>query len=167
MNAAGRFLLLLVGASLAPVAAIAHARGIARNMPVDYAGATAAAPRARTQSAGAQYAQSGSTSAYDSIAVVDPANDATVFDNAGNVTVTVAVSPGLRGSAGDQIALILDGRVASVRDATRFKLSEIARGEHTLEAQIVDRGGTVVISSNPVKIYLWQASRLFPARRGK
>lgn len=104
-------------------------------------------------------------SAYDAIAVVQPANDATVFDNAGNVDVTVAVSPDVR--SGDRIALILDGRRSSVQEATHFKLSKIARGEHTLEARVVDSSDTTVISSDPVKFYLWQASRLFPARRAK
>ena len=110
-------------------------------------------------------AQSGTAFSYDSVAVVKPAGDATVFDNAGNVEVTVAVSPALRTDAGDRIALILDGRRISVRRATHFKLSGITRGEHTLEAQVVDSGGNALISSNPVKFHLWQASRLFPNRR--
>jgi hypothetical protein len=111
-------------------------------------------------------AQSGTAFSYDSVAVVKPAGDATVFDNAGNVAVTVAVSPALRTDAGDRIALILDGRRISVRRATHFKLSGITRGEHTLEAQVVDSGGNALISSNSVKFHLWQASRLFPNRRG-
>lgn len=111
-------------------------------------------------------AQSGMRSSYDSIAVVKPAGNSTVFNNAGNVAVTVAVSPALRADAGDRIALILDGRRISVRRATHFKLSGITRGEHTLEAQVVDSSGNALISSNPVKFHLWQASRLFPNRRG-
>ena len=111
-------------------------------------------------------AQSGTAVSYDSVAVVKPAGDATVFDNAGNVEVTVAVSPALRTDAGDRIALILDGRRISVPRATHFKLSGITRGEHTLEAQVVDSGGNALISSTPVKFHLWQASRLFPNRRG-
>ena len=107
------------------------------------------------------------TSSYDSIAVVKPADNSTVFNNAGNVEVMVAVSPALRADAGDRIALILDGRRVSVRRATHFKLSSITRGEHTLEAQVVDRSGYTLISSNPLKFYLWQASRLFPNRHGK
>ncbi len=106
------------------------------------------------------------TSSYHSIAVVKPAGNSTVFNNAGNVGVTVAVSPALRTDAGDRIALILDGRQIAVRSATHFKLSGITRGEHSLEAQVVDSSGNALISSNPVKFHLWQASRLFPNRRG-
>jgi hypothetical protein len=111
-------------------------------------------------------AQSGTTSSYDSIAVVKPADNSTVFNNAGDVAVTVAVSPALRTDAGDRIALILDGRRISVRRVTHFKLSGITRGEHTLEAQVLDSGGNALISSNTVNFHLWQASRLFPNRRG-
>lgn len=112
-------------------------------------------------------AQSGTASSYDSIAVVKPADNSTVFNNAGNVEVMVALSPALRADAGDRIALLLDGRRVSVRRATHFKLRSITRGEHTLEAQVVDRSGNALISSNPLKFYLWQASRLFPNRHGK
>lgn len=143
MRKASRFTILAGGVSLALAAVLAGAYAI---------------------DAGAQ---SGMTSSYDSIAVVKPAGGSTVFNNAGNVAVTVAVSPALRARAGDRIALILDGRQISVRSATRFQLSGITRGEHTLEAQVVDSGGNALISSNPLKFYLWQASRLFPSRHGK
>lgn len=142
MQKAGRFSILTGGVSLALALVLSSAYAIEAS------------------------AQSGTAFSYDSIAVVKPAGDATVFDNAGNVEVTVAVSPALRIDAGDRIALILDGRRISVRRATQFKLSGITRGEHSLEAQVVDSSGNVLISSNPVKFHLWQASRLFPNRRG-
>ncbi len=143
MGKAGRFTILTGGASLALALVLSGAYVIDAN------------------------AQSGTASSYDSIAVVKPAGGSTVFNNAGKVAVTVAVSPALRARAGDRIALILDGRRISVRSATHFKLSGITRGEHTLEAQVLASSGNALISSNPVKFYLWQASRLFPNRHGK
>lgn len=143
MGKAGRFSILAGGVSLALAAVLSRAYAIEVS------------------------AQSGTTSSYDSIAVVKPAGDATVFDNAGNVDVTVAVAPALHARAGDRIALIVDGRPMAARRATRFKLSGIVRGEHTLEAQVVDNSGNALIASTPVKFYLWQASRLFPNRYGK
>lgn len=106
------------------------------------------------------------TTAYRSIAVEQPANGATVFDNAGDMDVVVSVSPKLDTAAGDRIALILDGRTESVRGATRFRLTGVARGEHSIEARVMDGSGNVLISSSPVKFHMWQASRLFPNRRG-
>jgi hypothetical protein len=102
--------------------------------------------------------------AYDSITFAQPANDSTVFDNVGNVDVTVSVSPALRTGAGDRIALVLDGRQVATRSATQVRLSGITRGGHTLEARVVDSSGNALIASNPVRFYLWQASRLFPVR---
>ncbi len=109
----------------------------------------------------------GATSSYQSIAVVKPARGETVFNNAGDMEVSVAVSPDLNAAAGDRIALILDGRTASVRSATQFKLTGIVRGEHSLEARVLDSGGNVLIASGQMKFEMWQASRLFPNRRGK
>jgi len=106
-------------------------------------------------------------SAYTSIAIVQPANEATVFDNAGNVEVKVALAPAPDLDAGDRIALLLDGQQAVLQSATQFRLRAVVRGEHRLEARIVDRNGNSVIASAPVKFHLWQASRLFPSRRGK
>lgn len=104
---------------------------------------------------------------YERIAITQPVNDTTVFDNAGNVEVKVDVAPALRARAGDRIALVLDGTRASVSGATALKLAGVARGEHTLVAQVLDNSGSIVIASPPVKFHLWQASRLFPGRREK
>ena len=98
---------------------------------------------------------------------MQPANEATVFDNAGNVEVKLALSPALDIAAGDRIALLLDGQQAALQSATQFRLSAVVRGEHRLEARIVDRSGNTVIASAPLEFHLWQASRLFPNRRGK
>ncbi len=119
------------------------------------AGLPAAQPQVRT------------APAYTSIAIVQPANEATVFDNAGKVEVKVALSPAPDLDAGDRIALLLDGQQAALQSATQFRLSGVVRGEHRLEARIVDGNGNTVIASAPVKFHLWQASRLFPNRRGK
>ncbi|MGP1677714.1 MAG: hypothetical protein ACTS6J_11215 [Burkholderiales bacterium] len=105
--------------------------------------------------------------AYDAILVVQPANDATVFDNGGNVDVTVAISPALRTDAGDRITLLLDRRPTLVHSATQFKLNGVARGEHTLEARVTDGRGNTLLASKPVKFHMWQASRLFPSRRDR
>ena len=104
---------------------------------------------------------------YTSIAIVQPANAATIFDNAGNVAVKVALSPAPDLDAGDRIALTLDGQQVALRSTTQFRLSAVVRGEHRLEARIVDRDGNTVIASAPVDFHLWQASRLFQNRRGR
>jgi len=163
---AGRVSLLLAGVSLAFAAGLSSAYASPADAPLYFADAGVASGMLLTQY-GAPETQAGTVSVYDSIAVTKPADGSTVFNNAGNVDVTVVVSPALRVGAGDQIVLLVDGRRTAAQSATRFQLSGIVRGEHTLEAQVVDSSGYTLISSNSVKFYMWQASRLFLNRRGK
>jgi antitoxin (DNA-binding transcriptional repressor) of toxin-antitoxin stability system len=100
---------------------------------------------------------------YDSIGILKPAAEATLFNNAGAVEVAVAVSPPLR--AGDRIVLTLDGRPAAKLAGLHFELAGIDRGEHTLVAEAVDRDGEPLIASPPVIFNVWRASRLFPNRK--
>jgi hypothetical protein len=163
---AGRVSLLLAGVSLAFAAGPTNAYGSAAGAPLYFADAGAAPGMLLTQY-GAPGAQSGTASVYDSIAVAKPADGSTVFNNAGNVDVTVVVSPALRAAAADQVVLLVDGHRAATQSATDFKLTGIVRGQHTLQAQVVDSSGKALIASKPVKFYMWQASRLFLNRRGK
>lgn len=103
--------------------------------------------------------------AYDSIFVVTPKNEETVFDNGGSVQVTVMLSPALHSAAGDRILILVDGVVAAQGEEPHLQVSGLVRGAHTLEARVVSSDGTSVISSAPVTFYMWQASRLFRNRR--
>jgi hypothetical protein len=163
---AGRVWLLLAGVSLAFAAGLSSADASAADAPLYLADAGTASGMLLTQY-GAPGIQSGTASIYNVIAVTKPANGTTVFNNAGDVDVTVAVSPALRADAGDQIVLLVDGRRTAEQSATQFQLSGIVRGEHTLEALVVGVNGNTLISSKPVKFYMWQASRLFPNRHDK
>lgn len=100
---------------------------------------------------------------YRSVAIGQPASNATVFDNAGNVEVAVVTSPALR--AGDRIALDMDGRPMPPRNQERFELPGLDRGEHTLKARVIDADGDTLISSALVTFYVWRGSLLFPNRR--
>jgi hypothetical protein len=100
---------------------------------------------------------------YASVAIVQPANEETVHDNEGNVSVQVAVSPRL--APGDRIVLLLDGRPVSQQPGTTLALSGVERGTHTLQAQVVDTNGATLAASQLVTFHMWQASRLFPSRK--
>ncbi|HLB16409.1 MAG TPA: hypothetical protein VJM14_15875 [Burkholderiales bacterium] len=97
------------------------------------------------------------------VAIVQPANEETVHDNEGNVSVQVAVSPSL--APGDRVALLLDGRQVSQQPGTTLALSGVERGTHTLQAQVVGAGGATLAASQLVTFHMWQASRLFPSRK--
>ncbi|MFN7085705.1 MAG: hypothetical protein ACK4N4_03650 [Burkholderiales bacterium] len=109
------------------------------------------APRAGAEAAG--------------VVIVSPRAEETIHDNTGNVTVTVTVRNG--GAAQDApLRVLLDGQpYGPLQHARSFTLAGVERGEHTLQVQLTDAAGEVVASSDAVKFYLWQASRLFPGRK--
>ena len=107
------------------------------------------------------------TVAYTSMRIVQPVNDTTVFNNSGNVDVTIALAPDLRAAAGDRVALSLDGRDAGVFAETHFRLAAVERGEHVLVARVIDGSGNTLVESLPVSFHMWRASRLFPNRHGR
>jgi hypothetical protein len=97
--------------------------------------------------------------------IVDPAYQSTVFSDPGDVTVSVTVVPDL--ANGDQVELLVDGLSAGPPSATlSFSLAGIPRGQHQLQARIIDSTGNVGSVSPSSTFYMWQASRLFPNRQG-
>ena len=104
------------------------------------------------------------TSNYQ-VSIVDPAEEATVFNNSGDVLVRVTVVPSL--ASGDQVELLVDGFPAAAPGTTLdFPLSGLVRGTHKLQARIIDSTGNVGSVSPSSTFYVWEASRLFPVRRG-
>ena len=99
---------------------------------------------------------------YESVNIVAPVPETTVHDNNGNVSVKVAVTPALR--PGDHFTLLLDGQDVASGSSRRFKLTSIDRGAHTLQVQVQAADGTVLVSSQPVQFYMWEAARRFPGR---
>jgi hypothetical protein len=96
--------------------------------------------------------------------IVDPANQATIFNNNGDVLVRVTVVPDL--ANGDQVELLVDGvPAAEPGTALEFPLTGLVRGTHMLQARIIDSSGNVGSISPSSTIYVWEASRLFPNRR--
>jgi hypothetical protein len=98
------------------------------------------------------------------IVILTPRNQETIHDNSGKVGVTVQAQLGPR----QQIRLLLDGRPAGPASNQRsFTLEDIDRGEHTLQALLVNDKDAVLATSAAVTFYLWRASAQFPARKPK
>jgi hypothetical protein len=95
---------------------------------------------------------------YDSIAITSPANDGTIRDNAGNVSVTVTISPALR--ANHSLILLLDGKQQDESGSGSFRLTNIDRGTHQLQAKVVDAKGKTLLSSDTVEFHLHRTSLL-------
>ena len=100
---------------------------------------------------------------YKSLKVLSPEDDATIWDNQGIATMTLALEPALLTKSGHQIQYFLDGK-AYGKPLARLNRTYrgIDRGTHTISAAVVDLEGNAVISADPVTIHLHHMSRLHP-----
>lgn len=104
----------------------------------------------------AQPADTGPT--YRNFEIWKPANDETIPNTGGQVTVNVRVDPGLQ--PGHSLYLYLDGRLVEgfSPDSLSFDLKEVPRGTHQLLAVINDGRGTRVQETEPVSFFVRQES---------
>jgi hypothetical protein len=98
------------------------------------------------------------------VGIVSPTDQQTVFSDSGDFSVQTTVVPDL--AKGDRLEFLVDGTpVAPPSAILEFPLYGIPRGEHVLQARIIDSTGNVASTSPASIVYVWQASLLFPNRR--
>ena len=101
---------------------------------------------------------------YGALIMASPSEGQLIQDLTGSVSVSLAVEPPLRVSQGDAIRLRLDGQPLD----TRYTGSEIAipgvpRGTHTLQAEVVNPAGNVLIATGSVTFHVQEPSVQAPA----
>ncbi|TAM10785.1 MAG: DUF4124 domain-containing protein [Nevskiaceae bacterium] len=94
--------------------------------------------------------------------IVAPADKTTFRDTQNEVPVTVAVTL----QPGQGLLYYLDGKAQNTAptQATSLFLHDVWRGEHRIAVAVVDASGAVIARSDPVTVYMHQASIL---RRGR
>lgn len=99
---------------------------------------------------------------YDTFAISMPVNNQTIpLGVAGNVQVLLNIQPSLRKD--HRVRLLLDGRVSqSAMHTTTFMLSNLNRGSHQLQAELLDASGTVRHRTVPRVIHVQRASINLP-----
>ena len=97
--------------------------------------------------------------AYESVSIASPAAEETLWNIGGELTVTVSVQPGLQ--EGHQVRLFVDGR-ERLFDTTTIELTEIYRGAHNLQAEIIDESGQMLARSQAIRFYVQQNSIITP-----
>ena len=96
---------------------------------------------------------------YTRINLLSPSDEATIRDNNGIVTVNLELAPHL--ISGDQIAIVLDGhQLGQLQTITSFNLTNLDRGEHQLQINILNKNGQLVGSSQSVQFYMHRAQSL-------
>ena len=93
------------------------------------------------------------------VSLLAPVDQDTIHDNSGNLAVAVKVDPPIDPKDGTSIRILLDGKPAA-RDSSgmSFTLTGVERGEHSLQALLIDRQGHTLSVSKTVDFTMWQAS---------
>ena len=108
--------------------------------------------------------------AYESVSITSPADQEKFHDNVGDINVSVSLTPALQSDAGHRLKLIFDGSpVSEPGSSTTFELRGVDRGEHSLQAVVVNDQDAEIAQSPVATFFLHkaQAARAahLPARR--
>ena len=101
-------------------------------------------------------------SSYRNFEIWKPVNDQNFVNTGGKLTVNIRVDPALR--PGHQLMLMLDGRTVTgfPRNTAQFELTNVPRGTHTVNGEILDDRGTKLQETAPVTFHVRQESIASP-----
>jgi hypothetical protein len=86
---------------------------------------------------------------YSSVAIIEPAADATFRDDAVDVQVAVSLTPPLQQAFGHKLQLFVDGKPhGKPGPGQSFRLSNVDRGTHQLRAVVIDKDGKEVAAAS-------------------
>jgi hypothetical protein len=92
---------------------------------------------------------------YESLVVAAPGAEETLWNIEGVLNVMLSVTPALQ--VGHRIRVYFDGSPRVVT-TTSFQIAEVYRGAHKIQAEIIDRSGTLLIRSAGHEFYVQQTS---------
>ena len=90
---------------------------------------------------------------YESLEVVSPTAEETLWNIEGVLSVSVALSPSLQ--AGHQVRAYFNGNPQLV-SGTSFQLEEVWRGVHNIQVEVIDANGKLMIRSQTNRFYVQQ-----------
>jgi hypothetical protein len=92
---------------------------------------------------------------YTKLVIASPQDDEPVRSNAGNISIQFASSPELNKEAGDRFQLVMDGTPVMTTDKGTVILTNVDRGTHTLQVNIIaGDSGNVIKSSSPSTFHM-------------
>lgn len=98
---------------------------------------------------------------YQVVEIVSPADQETLRNIGGALTVLVRFQPDLRPS--HRFDLALDGRLQNLNASSpRVSLADVFRGSHTLQVIVTDLAGAEIMRSAPRTFFVQQTSILNP-----
>jgi len=90
---------------------------------------------------------------YESIQIVSPVAEETLWNIEGVLNVSVALAPALQ--PGHQVRAYHNGQMQPV-SGTSFQIQEVWRGSHNLQVEVVDETGKLMIRSQPSRFFVQQ-----------
>lgn len=100
----------------------------------------------------------------EQVKIIAPLQNDTVHNNEGIMRVDVEVIPPLDKQFGKAVRILLDGKPAAPElPANSFTLEGVERGQHWLQAVLVDEQGQALQVSDTIYFTMWQASVNNPA----
>lgn len=94
-----------------------------------------------------------------SLLVTNPLDDSVVRDNAGNLNLTISISPSVQ--SGHSAELLMDGtKIRDLHGNGIIALTNVDRGTHAFNIRIIDKEGNVVIDgpSNKISILRYHSA---------
>ena len=92
---------------------------------------------------------------YQTIEVVAPAPEETLWNIEGVLNVALSIEPALRPT--DQVRVYFDGEMRETTGSS-FQIQEVYRGVHNIQAEILDENGNLMGRSLPNRFYVQQNS---------
>lgn len=92
---------------------------------------------------------------YDSIEVVAPAPEETLWNIAGVLDVAIDIRPSLRD--GHTVKVYFDGEPRTVTRAN-FQIEDVYRGVHNIQVEVLDESGEMMGRSLPNRFYVQQTT---------
>ena len=87
-----------------------------------------------------------SEATYQRVTITQPANDSAFNSGNGLVSVSSETTPALQ--AGHSLQLVMDGTPYNSNQSGSFGLSNVDRGTHQLQVNVIDGAGKTLISSD-------------------
>lgn len=101
---------------------------------------------------------------YTQFAIATPEPDESIWDNTGAIPVSFSLTPDLKTEQGHKLVVMIDGKAQEPVQSTSTTLENVERGSHSLQGQIINAAGKVLISSPTITVHLHRQSVLGPNR---
>ncbi len=127
-------------------------------MPADDPPPATRAPANRTTSNSSVGNDAGDGVMYARFRITSPQAEENIWGSGGSLSASVDFKGQL--AKNHQIQFVVDGKPQPPERGKTQTLGQIARGTHTLQAQIVQQGGgAVMVSTRPITFYMHQHSK--------